>query len=83
MSHLSQCAKLHDDPDWVLSDDPHQLHDVWVVELTHGHCRDRDGDSEGMLVSLAAFFPLECCIFQEVESHEGWESYRLLGGTFP
>lgn len=50
MSHLSQCAELHDDPDWVLSDDSHQLYDMWVVKLTHRHCRDR----EWKLVSISA-----------------------------
>lgn len=71
MSHLSQCAKLHDDPDWVLSDDSHQLHDVGVVELTHGHCRDRDSQRREVGEPLSAFFPGNLFFFfLEVESHD-------------
>lgn len=39
MSYLSKCTELHDDPDWILSDDSHQLHYVRMIKLTHGHCK--------------------------------------------
>ena len=51
-SHLSECAELHDDPDWILCDDSHQLHNVGVVKLAHGHCRE----SRGGQTSVHKFF---------------------------
>lgn len=39
VSYLSQRAELHDDPDWIIWDDAHQLHNVRMVKLTHGYCR--------------------------------------------
>lgn len=39
-SHLSKCAELHDDPDWILCDYSHQLHNMGVIKLTHGHCKE-------------------------------------------
>lgn len=39
--YLSQCAELHDDPDRIICDDSHQLHNVGMVKLTHGHYEDK------------------------------------------
>lgn len=39
-SHLSKCAELHDDPDWIVCDYSHQLHNMGVIKLTHGHCKE-------------------------------------------
>lgn len=55
-SHLSECAELHDDPDWILSDDSHQLNNVGVVKLTHGHCRERRGGQRS--VGKKAILPI-------------------------
>ena len=38
-AHLSIGVQFHDDPGGLLFDDADQLHDVWVVQVLHDHCK--------------------------------------------
>lgn len=81
MSYLSKCTELHDDPDWILSDDSHQLHYVRMIKLTHGHCGKHEREESNNSPKRNLFKKLfrGYCDFTAIRS----ASYVLLGEIFP
>ncbi len=92
MSYLSECAELHDNPDWILRDDSHQLHNVGVVKLPHGHWWGR----RGVQRSVRKFSLLKALFYKLLRVNNWWQvtsekhththtrgTYMLLGETFP